>query len=71
MTRRHHVRLVIMTTNSCQEYIRPKDLDDHTVMGFDPQFGFFQGLPSNDPLHVLVRVYVIKGLSKIFGSNGP
>lgn len=29
-------------------------------MGFDPQFGFFQGLPSNDPLHVLVRVYVIK-----------
>ena len=20
----------------------PKDLDDHTVMGFDPQFGFFQ-----------------------------
>ncbi|CAB4068037.1 OTOF [Lepeophtheirus salmonis] len=38
----------------------PKDLDDHTVMGFDPQFGFFQGLPSNDPLHVLVRVYVVK-----------
>ena len=20
----------------------PKDLDDHTVMGFDPQYGFFQ-----------------------------
>ena len=20
----------------------PKDLDDHTIMGFDPQFGFFQ-----------------------------
>ncbi|TRY61213.1 hypothetical protein TCAL_10928 [Tigriopus californicus] len=38
----------------------PKDLDDHTVMGFDPQYGFFQGLPSNDPLHVLVRVYVVK-----------
>ena len=104
----------------------PKDLDDHTIMGFDPQFGmfqvslpfsfynsnkknltfftksnknrgknkvknpwiltgffwsglvflfyyflfssffkkflfiYFQGLPSNDPLHVLVRVYVVK-----------
>ena len=23
----------------------PKDLDDHTVMGFDPQFGFFQVSP--------------------------
>ena len=23
----------------------PKDLDDHTIMGFDPQFGFFQVHP--------------------------
>nr|CAD7423852.1 unnamed protein product [Timema monikensis] len=38
----------------------PKDIEDHTIMGFDPQYGFFQGLPSNDPIHVLVRVYVIK-----------
>ena len=38
----------------------PKDLDDHTVMGLDPQFGFFQGMPSNDPIRVLVRVYVVK-----------
>nr|CAD7590206.1 unnamed protein product [Timema genevievae] len=37
-----------------------KDIEDHTIMGFDPQYGFFQGLPSNDPIHVLVRVYVIK-----------
>lgn len=29
-------------------------------MGFDPQFGLFQGVPSNDPIHVLVRVYIIK-----------
>lgn len=29
-------------------------------MGFDPQYGFFQGLPSNDPIHVLVRVYIVK-----------
>ncbi|KAL0280303.1 UNVERIFIED_CONTAM: hypothetical protein PYX00_001638 [Menopon gallinae] len=38
----------------------PKDIEDHTVMGFDPQYGFFQGLPSNDPIHVLVRVYIVK-----------
>ncbi|BES98342.1 Hypothetical protein NTJ_11157 [Nesidiocoris tenuis] len=38
----------------------PKDTVDHTVMGFDPQFGFFQGLPSNEPIHVLVRVYIVK-----------
>ena len=29
-------------------------------MGNDPRHGFFQGLPSNDPLRVLVRVYVVK-----------
>ncbi|XP_024881711.1 otoferlin-like isoform X2 [Temnothorax curvispinosus] len=38
----------------------PKDLLDHTVMGFDPQYGFFQGVPSNEPIHVLVRVYIVK-----------
>ncbi|PSN37731.1 Otoferlin [Blattella germanica] len=38
----------------------PKDIEDHTIMGFDPQYGFFQGLPNNDPIHVLVRVYIVK-----------
>ena len=38
----------------------PKDLDDYTVMGNDPRHGFFQGLPSNDPLRVLVRAYIVK-----------
>ncbi|XP_050710389.1 otoferlin-like isoform X3 [Eriocheir sinensis] len=49
----------------------PKDIDDTTITGGDPQYGFFQtkasklitesqGLPSNDPIHVLVRVYVIR-----------
>lgn len=37
-----------------------KDAMDHTVKGFDPQYGFFQGLPSNEPIHVLVRVYIVK-----------
>lgn len=38
----------------------PKDIADHTIMGFDPQYGLFQGVPSNEPIHVLVRVYIIK-----------
>ncbi|CAG9763070.1 unnamed protein product [Ceutorhynchus assimilis] len=38
----------------------PKDTEDKTIMGFDPQYGFFQGIPSNDPIRVLVRVYIVK-----------
>lgn len=38
----------------------PKDIEDKTIMGFDPQNGFFQGLPSNEPIRVLVRVYIVK-----------
>nr|XP_034839510.1 otoferlin-like [Maniola hyperantus] len=38
----------------------PRGIDDHTVMGFDPNHGFFQGVPNNDPIHVLVRVYIVK-----------
>lgn len=37
----------------------PKDVD-HSVLGVDPQYGFFQGLPSNEPIHVLVRAYIVK-----------
>ena len=36
------------------------DLDDYTIMGLDPKQGFFQGLPANDPIRVLIRVYVVK-----------
>ncbi|XP_073481301.1 otoferlin isoform X19 [Aquarana catesbeiana] len=28
--------------------------------GYDPNFGMFQGIPSNDPMNVLVRVYVVR-----------
>ncbi|ESO89647.1 hypothetical protein LOTGIDRAFT_125029, partial [Lottia gigantea] len=38
----------------------PSDLEDTTITGGDPQYGLFQGLPSNDPIKVLVRVYVVK-----------
>ena len=29
-------------------------------MGLNPRHGFFQGLPSNEPIRVLVRVYIVK-----------
>ena len=38
----------------------PPDTADTTLMGGDPQYGLFQGLPTNDPVHVLVRVYIVK-----------
>ncbi|KAG1674527.1 Otoferlin [Nymphon striatum] len=38
----------------------PSDIEDHTITGGDPTKGLFQGLPSNDPIHVLVRIYIIK-----------
>ncbi|XP_028294954.1 otoferlin isoform X3 [Gouania willdenowi] len=28
--------------------------------GFDPNMGMFQSIPHNDPIHVLVRVYVVR-----------
>ncbi|XP_056419697.1 otoferlin isoform X4 [Hyla sarda] len=28
--------------------------------GYDPNFGMFQGIPNNDPINVLVRVYVVR-----------
>ena len=38
----------------------PPDIEDTTITGGDPQYGLFQGLPSNDPIHVLVRIYIVK-----------
>ncbi|XP_072842330.2 otoferlin isoform X1 [Pogona vitticeps] len=36
-------------------------LDDITKeAGYDPSFGMFQGIPSNDPINVLVRVYIVR-----------
>ncbi|XP_076803747.1 otoferlin-like isoform X4 [Clavelina lepadiformis] len=32
----------------------------HYIEQPDPQYGMFKGLPSNEPIHVLVRVYVIR-----------
>ncbi|XP_045490218.1 otoferlin-like [Pieris rapae] len=37
-----------------------KNIDDHNSIGFDPSNGFFQAVPSNEPIHVLIRVYIVK-----------
>lgn len=29
-------------------------------VGFDPNMGMFQSIPHNDPINVLVRVYVVR-----------
>lgn len=28
--------------------------------GYDPNLGMFQNIPHNDPLRILVRVYIVK-----------
>ncbi|ELU18290.1 hypothetical protein CAPTEDRAFT_185772, partial [Capitella teleta] len=38
----------------------PPDIEDSTITGGDPQYGLFQGLPNNEPLHVLCRIYIVK-----------
>ncbi|XP_013379026.1 otoferlin isoform X3 [Lingula anatina] len=38
----------------------PPDIEDSTFNGGDPSLGLFQGVPSNDPIHVRIRVYVVK-----------
>ncbi|KAG8445918.1 hypothetical protein GDO86_010640 [Hymenochirus boettgeri] len=36
----------------------PEDITKES--GYDPNFGMFQGIPNNDPMNVLVRVYVVR-----------
>ncbi|KAF5301719.1 hypothetical protein FQA39_LY10650 [Lamprigera yunnana] len=38
----------------------PKDIQDFSIMSFDTNYGLLQGLPSNEPIGVLVRVYIVK-----------
>lgn len=36
----------------------PEDVSRET--GYDPTHGMFQGIPSNEPINVLVRIYVVR-----------
>uniref|UniRef100_A0A8C9S2Z7 Otoferlin n=1 Tax=Scleropages formosus TaxID=113540 RepID=A0A8C9S2Z7_SCLFO len=41
-------------------YKLPLSSDVSREAGFDPNMGMFQGIPHNDPINVLVRVYVVR-----------
>uniref|UniRef100_A0A8C9NCG7 Otoferlin n=1 Tax=Serinus canaria TaxID=9135 RepID=A0A8C9NCG7_SERCA len=53
-------RIVGRFKGSMCVYKVPLPDDISKEAGYDPTFGMFQGIPSNDPINVLVRVYVIR-----------
>ncbi|XP_043918777.1 otoferlin isoform X5 [Protopterus annectens] len=53
-------RIVGRFKGSMCVYKMPLPEDVTKEAGFDPNFGMFQGIPSNDPINVLVRVYVVR-----------
>ncbi|XP_061482497.1 otoferlin isoform X2 [Rhineura floridana] len=53
-------RIVGRFKGSLCVYKVPLPNDITKEAGYDPNFGMFQGIPSNDPLNVLVRVYVVR-----------
>ncbi|XP_041419577.1 otoferlin isoform X3 [Xenopus laevis] len=53
-------RIVGRFKGSMCVYKVPLPEDVTKEAGFDPNFGMFQGIPNNDPMNVLVRVYVVR-----------
>uniref|UniRef100_A0A672UQ21 Otoferlin n=1 Tax=Strigops habroptila TaxID=2489341 RepID=A0A672UQ21_STRHB len=53
-------RIVGRFKGSICVYKMPLPDDITKEAGYDPNFGMFQGIPSNDPINVLVRVYVVR-----------
>ncbi|XP_053314602.1 otoferlin isoform X2 [Spea bombifrons] len=53
-------RIVGRFKGSMCVYKVPLPEDVTREAGYDPNFGMFQGIPSNDPINVLVRVYVVR-----------
>ncbi|KAK1333225.1 hypothetical protein QTO34_006765, partial [Cnephaeus nilssonii] len=53
-------RIVGRFKGSLCMYKVPLPEDVSREAGFDPTYGMFQGIPSNDPINVLVRVYVVR-----------
>ncbi|XP_042658936.1 otoferlin isoform X3 [Tyto alba] len=53
-------RIVGRFKGSMCVYKMPLPDDITKEAGYDPNFGMFQGIPSNDPINVLVRVYVVR-----------
>ncbi|XP_054422301.1 otoferlin isoform X3 [Pteronotus mesoamericanus] len=53
-------RIVGRFKGSLCMYKVPLPEDVSREAGFDPTYGMFQGIPSNEPINVLVRVYVVR-----------
>eukprot|EP00075_Anas_platyrhynchos_P022021 XP_027311274.1 otoferlin isoform X3 [Anas platyrhynchos] len=53
-------RIVGRFKGSLCVYKVPLPNDITKEAGYDPTFGMFQGIPSNDPINVLVRVYIVR-----------
>lgn len=49
-----------VTQGSLCLYKLPLSEDIMRDAGFDPNMGMFQSIPHNDPINVLVRVYVVR-----------
>lgn len=52
--------LLLLFQGSLCVYKVPLPDDITKEAGYDPTFGMFQGIPSNDPINVLVRVYIVR-----------
>uniref|UniRef100_A0A8C4M411 Otoferlin n=1 Tax=Equus asinus asinus TaxID=83772 RepID=A0A8C4M411_EQUAS len=53
-------RIVGRFKGSLCVYKVPLPEDVSREAGYDPSYGMFQGIPSNDPINVLVRIYVVR-----------
>ncbi|XP_069351375.1 otoferlin isoform X3 [Eulemur rufifrons] len=53
-------RIVGRFKGSLCVYKVPLPEDVSREAGYDPTYGMFQGIPSNEPINVLVRVYVVR-----------
>ncbi|MFT7797485.1 otoferlin isoform X5 [Arapaima gigas] len=53
-------RIVGRFKGSMCMYKLPLSSEIYREAGFDPNMGMFQGIPHNDPINVLVRVYVVR-----------
>ncbi|MEJ1287235.1 otoferlin [Cricetulus griseus] len=53
-------RIVGRFKGSLCVYKVPLPDDVSREAGYDPTYGMFQGIPSNDPINVLVRIYVVR-----------
>lgn len=52
--------MFLVTQGSLCMYKLPLSEEITREAGFDPNMGMFQSIPHNDPINVLVRVYVVR-----------